>query len=154
MHIIYTGEPFPKKVSKSMFLAGPTPRSKDVKSWRVPDALDILRKLNYGGHVFVPEWREGPAAEKDFNYEGQIDWETEGLNRADIIVFWVPRELVSMPAFTTNVEWGIWSDSGKVVFSAPPEAPKNKYLEYKAKEFNVPCFKTLEETIKYAVEYL
>ena len=153
MQVVYTGEPFPEKTVKSMFLAGPTPRTADVKSWR-PEALKILRELNYNGHVFDPEFKEGPRGVKEFEYDEQVDWETEGLNRADTIVFWVPRNLVTMPAFTTNVEFGTWLASGKAVFGAPPNSPKNKYLEYKAREFNVPCFKTLEETLKHAVEYL
>ena len=154
MYIIYTGEPFSEKIVKSMFLAGPTPRSKDVKSWRVPDALDILLKLNYDGHVFIPEYADGPREEENFSYEGMIDWETEGLNRADIIPFWIPRNIETMPAFTTNVEWGIWADSGKVVFGAPPGAPKNIYLKLMAEKLKVPQFETLKETLAYTVDYL
>ena len=39
---------------KSIFLAGPTPRSKEVNTWR-KDALKILDKLEFDGLVYVPE---------------------------------------------------------------------------------------------------
>jgi hypothetical protein len=35
MEVVYTGEDMPEKFSKSIFLAGPTPRNKEeVESWR------------------------------------------------------------------------------------------------------------------------
>src|SRR6266511_3357557 len=40
----------------SLFLAGPTPRSADVPSWR-PEALNLLRGLGFAGTVLVPERR-------------------------------------------------------------------------------------------------
>lgn len=32
--IVYAGEPIPATITKSLFLAGLTPRSEDVKLWR------------------------------------------------------------------------------------------------------------------------
>lgn len=153
MNIIFSGEKFPDVTTKSIFLAGPTPREKHVRSWRVPDALEILEKLGYDGDVFIPEdreWQEGT------NYDAHhyLPWETAGLNRADVIVFWVPRDLVDMPAFTTNVEWGVWANSGKAVFGAPPDMPKNLYLESMADNLATPRFHTLEDTLAYAVRLL
>ena len=40
----------------SIFLAGPSPRSSGVPSWR-PQALDLLRALGFSGTVLVPERR-------------------------------------------------------------------------------------------------
>jgi 8-oxo-dGTP pyrophosphatase MutT (NUDIX family) len=57
-----------------------------------------------------------------------------------------------MPAFTTNVEFGWWFQSGKIVFGAPPEAPKNRYLVQKAKEMAVPIASTLEGAVIRALE--
>jgi len=126
MQIVYAQQPFPESWAKALFLAGPTPRDPEVESWR-PAALQYLKEQGYDGVVFVPEPEDGdwPA-----DYNNQADWEKEGLNMADAIVFWIPRDLDTMPAFTTNVEFGRWITSGKVIAGAPPEAPKNRYLKW------------------------
>lgn len=156
MKVVYTGDEAPETFTKSIFLAGPTPRNKEeVESWR-PDALKILEDKGYDGVVFVPEDAEG-VFKKD--YDDQIEWEERYLNMADCILFWVPRDLTldstdfpKMAAFTTNVEWGTWASSGKVVFGAPEDADKVSYLKHYADKFNVPTGETLTETLEHAME--
>jgi 8-oxo-dGTP pyrophosphatase MutT (NUDIX family) len=150
MEIVYAHEEIPETLTKSIFLAGPTPRDSQTESWR-KDAIQILEDKGYDGAVFIPEPRDGKW-KKD--YEGQVDWEEKFLNIADCIVFWVPRDLETMPAFTTNVEYGAWNCSGKIVFGAPPDAPKNSYLKYYAKKYNVPMGETLTETLDDALEFI
>lgn len=149
MQIVYTGQSAPETLSKSIFLAGPTPRSERVKSWR-PEALKILEEAGYDGVVFVPEY----ADEVHMMVEtGIIEWEERGLNMADCIAFWVPRNIKGgMPAFTTNIEWGRWENSGKVVLGAPSRASKMNYLKHYAKKLQVPLFNNLIETLKAAVD--
>lgn len=149
MQIVYAREPFPTTMHRSVFLAGPTPRSADVASWR-PEALRLLEEAGIGDlTVFVPESREGKV---QFDYDSQISWESEALNRADVVLFWVPRDLTTMPAFTTNVEFGMWCKSGKVVFGAPPEAPKNRFLAHHAGLNGIPVTTTLEATVASALK--
>lgn len=143
---VYAREPFPDKITKTIFLAGPTPRKDGVPSWR-PEALKILGELGFDGHVFVPEPRDGQWLA---DYDGQIEWEEEGLNRADVIVFWVPREIPDMMALTTNIEWGMWKTSGKVIWSAPPSAKNTRYAEYYAEKLGVPRTKELREALLLA----
>jgi nucleoside 2-deoxyribosyltransferase len=143
MKIIYAQQQLPK----SIFLAGPTPRSKDVKSWR-PEALKLLENLGFDGTVFVPECETFEAHQ---SYDHQVFWEWEGLNQCTIAVFWVPRELETMPALTTNVEFGMMVASSKVVLGYPTEAPKMRYLHTLGARFNVPVFHTLQETLQHAV---
>lgn len=151
-NVVYAHEPMPVSVTSSLFLAGPTPRSTDVPSWR-PDALEALRNLGYTGTVFVPEPRspEGVTAWAE-RWEEQVAWEEEALHRADRIVFWVPRTMDTMPGLTTNVEFGTWADSGKALFGAPPGAAKVGYLAHYAAAFGQPTADTLDGILRLAVE--
>lgn len=148
LKVIYSDQKLPTNVTKTIFLAGPTPRTGEVDTWR-NEAVEVLKSLNYDGTVFIPEPSGG---EFKHSYDDQVEWELAALNRADIIVFWVPRNLKTFPAFTTNVEFGCWITSGKVVFGYPPEAEKMQYLEYLAKQNNVKSHSTLEDTLKEAVD--
>src|SRR5271163_1071536 len=158
MQVVYTGEEMPHSFTKSMFLAGPTPRNRaEVSSWR-PDAIKLLDDMGYDGVIFIPENRDG---EFKTDYDDQIEWEEKYLNVADCIVFWVPRDISpdstgfpKMPAFTTNVEWGFWQDSGKVVLGAPEDAEKMAYLKHYAEEYKVSFSETLTETLRSAMEKL
>lgn len=162
MKVIYTGEEIPEKFSKSLFLAGGSLRpgqEKEMESWRV-DAIKHLEDMGYNGLVFCPENRDGKF-EKDFSYDNQIAWEEKHLNIADCIVFWVPRNLSldsddepKLPCFTTNIEWGAWADSGKVVLGAPEDAEKMSYLKHYAEEFKVPFSDTLTATLREAMDKL
>jgi 8-oxo-dGTP pyrophosphatase MutT (NUDIX family) len=158
MQVVYTGEDMPQSFTKSIFLAGPTPRNnEEVPSWR-PDAIKLLDDMGYDGVVFVPENRDG---EFRMDYDDQIEWEEKYLNVADCIIFWVPRNIShdskgypKMPAFTTNVEWGFWQDSGKVVLGAPEDAEKMGYLKHYADEYNVSFSDTLTGTLQDAMSKL
>jgi hypothetical protein len=138
MKIVYVGQELPTRHSvqgvapNSIFLAGPTPRGDDVKSWR-PEACEFLRAQGFEGHVFVPE-ADGGGWLGD--YEGQVHWEWEALGIAACAFFWVPRNLENMPGFTTNVEYGFMTAFAphRVVLGAPQDAPKLRYLQSMASE--------------------
>jgi len=128
MRLYYSNEDIDVKVIKDynhgIFLAGPTPRSQNVKSWR-PEALEILEDLDYGGIVWIPEYSERP---KNFNYIRQVEWEKWGLTSCSKVVFWVPRDIVDMPAFTTNIEFGRYVE--KSIYGRPNDAVKCEYLDW------------------------
>jgi 8-oxo-dGTP pyrophosphatase MutT (NUDIX family)/nucleoside 2-deoxyribosyltransferase len=147
LKVVYAQEPLPIEVVKSVFLAGPSPRDEGTQSWR-PEALSILNKLGFDGHVFVPEPRDGRAYN---DYTSQIEWETRALNQADIIIFWVPRDMKTLPALTTNIEWGLWADTGKCVLGTPTGAERVRYLQWMATKMKVPNYSTLEATLQEAV---
>jgi len=125
MKQIYTPEKI-EFVGKSIFLAGPTPRSIDVQSWR-PEALDLLSQLHFDGTVLIPERRDWATK---FEYNEQVEWEWQGLENCHAIVFWIPRNLSTMPAFTTNVEFGSYVRSGRAYYGRPDGSPKNDYLDW------------------------
>jgi ADP-ribose pyrophosphatase YjhB (NUDIX family) len=154
MKVVYAKQEFPESWSFAVFLAGPTPRDQEVPSWR-PDALAWLEKhaAEMGLSdlvVFVPEDESG---EFQGSYIDQVEWEAAGLNFADVIMFWVPRDLTWMPGFTTNVEFGKWASSAKVVLGHPEDAPKTRYLDWLAEENGIPVpDHTLEDTCKTVLE--
>ena len=147
MKVVLPGEKAPSSYTSSVFLAGPTPRSEDVDSWR-PEALAILEEKGYDGVVFVPE-----PFDKKGGYESQVEWEDKHLNMADCILFWIPRS-EDLPGYTTNVEFGEWFKSGKIVIGFPEEAQKVRYLESKAIENSIPVNNTLEDTVDSALSML
>lgn len=130
-----------------IFLAGPTPRSQEVLSWR-PAAIQEFERQMFSGSVLVPEDRSGVFQS---SYDAQVEWEERGLRNADAIMFWVPRKLPEMPAFTTNDEWGFWKTSGKVTWGAPPEAEKVSYQWYYARKYEIPTATTLEEAVRNSI---
>lgn len=114
------------KNQKAIFLAGPTPRDKNIISWRT-EALKILADQGFDGVVYIPENSDGSPKE---DYVDQAFWEREALSSASVIAFWIPREISTMPAFTTNVEFGYWINRNKIIYGRPQNARKIKYLDW------------------------
>jgi hypothetical protein len=114
----------------SIFLAGPTPRDKETPSWR-PEAIRLFN--TFDGDVFVPERSNG---EIKFEYYDQVEWEWKHLHAATVILFWVPRNLQNMPAFTTNVEFGYYlaTKPNACFYGRPENSPKTRYLDWLYKQ--------------------
>lgn len=145
---VFAGQPIPDTITCSIFLAGPTPRSLDHQSWR-PEAIRLLRDSGFEGTIFCPEAADG-APRPD--YTEQAEWEQACMEASDCILFWIPRIVDGMPAFTTNDEWGFWKASGKVVLGAPPEAEKIRYQQWWAERLNVPAATSLSDTVAEAMK--
>jgi hypothetical protein len=151
MNVVYSDQPILAKslITPSVFLAGPTPRDKNTKSWR-PEAAEIFKRQEYSDEItlFYPE---RSSKEYKDNYYDQVEWEKKGLTYASVILFWVPRKMDSMPALTTNVEFGFYlaSRPENVIYGRPDDSEKNKYLDwlYTTETKNTPIT-TLEELIK------
>lgn len=138
------------KNEKSIFLAGPTPRTHETLSWR-PRAIEILRDLGYDGAIYSPESINGPINCNNDEFPKIVEWELKHLKNATVIVFWIPRELKFMPAFTTNVEFGFHLNYN-TVYGRPDNSVKNRYLDYLyTRETGKTPFKTLNDTLKEAV---
>lgn len=146
--IVYAGDPLPEG-APSIFLAGPTPRSPEVPSWR-PEAVNCLWFYGFLGRMLVPEPRGGDWTSVD-KHE-QWDWEARALEAATVILFWVPREMKTMPGLSTNDEWGAWKTSGKCVFGAPRSAVAVAYQHWWCERLGVPFAETIEELAILAVD--
>jgi hypothetical protein len=136
-----------------VFLAGPTPRRDEVPSWR-PAAVEALATQWRGLEpltVLTPESKGGIRAA---HYDDQVDWETEARAAASAILFWIPRDLQTMPGFTTNVEFGLDVGTGRAVLGCPPDCPnpeRNRYLIHVARRHGVPVLETLPDTAAAAL---
>lgn len=139
------------KGEKSIFLAGPTPRGENVLSWR-SEAVEYLESIGFDGIVYVPEystWK--PKAD----YVDQAMWERQALTRATVILFWIPRSLPDMPGFTTNVEFGYWLHTNKVLYGRPDDAVKVKYLDWLYElDYHEKPYHNLKELLNKAVDKL
>lgn len=137
------------KNKKSIFIAGPTPRSNHIESWRTI-ACKKLEELGFDGIVYVPEYSTWKPKE---DYVDQAMWERIALTEATVILFWIPRELPDMPAFTTNVEFGYWLHSGKVIYGHPENAKKVKYLDWLYKlDYNKEPILSFDDLLKESID--
>ncbi|MCX4682611.1 nucleoside 2-deoxyribosyltransferase domain-containing protein [Streptomyces sp. NBC_01433] len=150
--LVMAREPLP--AGPSVFLAGPTPdKSAPVPSWR-PEAARLLGEQWTGQTpltVLSPESRNGERADR---YETQVDWETDARAAATAILFWIPRDLRTLPGMTTNVEFGLDVSTGRAVLGCPPDCPdpqRNRYLIYVARRNSVPVCTTLTDTAAAAL---
>ena len=82
----------------------------------------------------------------------QILWEWEGLAAATVVVFWIPRDLAGMPASTTNFEGGLMAAGKKLILGIPSKAPERDYLAALARQYAVPVYHTLADTMAAAVQ--
>lgn len=149
MNIVHSDENFPSMISKTIFLAGPSPRDASHPDWR-EEAIEILKNLNYDGHVYIPLPKSGIVSD----YEDQIKWEQSAMDRADVILFWIPRDLEKLPGFTTNVEFGQRIACRNVVVGFPKDSPKNRYLESLALSNHKDVHYSLGKTIAAAIKML
>lgn len=142
---------------KCIFFAGPTPRFSNVVSWREYALFYLRDEVEFDGIVFTPEWRN-PTNNVDFI--SQVGWEKDALMRCGYwqkgcILFWVPREVkvhsatnhpnslniqvgddvnLTMPAFTTNVEFGRHVGCNRIVYGRPDGTPHCDYLDWMYKD--------------------
>ncbi|MDX3024988.1 nucleoside 2-deoxyribosyltransferase domain-containing protein [Streptomyces acidiscabies] len=135
----------------SIFLAGPTPRTAEVPSWRPQALREIAGQWRRPGTlvVFVPEARNGTRTS---DYTGQLDWERLNRDRADEILYWVPRAMDTLPGLSTNVEFGQDMDSGRAVLGCPEHAEHVRLLKALADDLKVPVADTLAKTVALALD--
>lgn len=149
MDIVYTNE---KNIEKGIgiFLAGPTPRDKNIPSWR-PEALKIFEKLGFEGTIYIPELREKSYYDSETSFN-EMKWDQIALENSKVVMFWIPRNN-EMLGLSTNIEFGYLINKGNIVYGRPKDAIRCEFLDflYKeklGKEYSI----TLEDTIKEAIK--
>ncbi len=150
--LVYTLEEHEPVVRPSIFLAGPTPRREYVESWR-PKVLRQIFRYGNGEDltVFYPEPREKQRWNPEKNIHRR--WEKRAMETSTIILFWIPRNLKTMPGFTTNLEWGFWMgrDPSKVVLGFPAGAPKMDPVIDDAEEYGIKIHHSYIAAVRAAV---
>lgn len=157
MQIVFSDEVIPDSTTKSIFLAGPSPRSLEVFDWRV-DAVAYLEKVQFDGIVYIPRWRSQfykTIEEGEFDYDHQIVWERTARKRADVEVFWLARDIKGkMPGFVTNFELGEDYKLGHVLYGRPDSADKVGYMTLCAELEQLPVYKSLTDILDVALSQL
>ena len=120
-----------KKNKYCIFLAGPIQGAPD---WRG----DILNRDWTDDVLFFDPAQRGI---KDFNHQEQVDWETDHLNMADMVLFWIPEEAEKIEgrdyAQTTRAELGEWLAKSsvcgkKLIIGIHPGFPGRQYFVERA----------------------
>ncbi len=136
MQFVFADDELPTKVYKTIFLAGPNPRYKDgdivEETWR-HRAIQYLEDYGYDGHVFIPLPKRcftigGTVVDPVTDYNHQVDWEDKAMARADVLLFYVDRRN-GLQGLTTNIEFGRYLDSGRMVYGRPNDAENIRYLD-------------------------
>lgn len=145
---------------QTVFLAGPTVRGNQphLTSWRIA-AVELFKRYGFEGNIIIPEFSNKSESDQ-FRYDIPA-WEYAGLQKAHVIMFWIPRtrELIGL---TTNHEHGYWMalKREKVVYGRPNDAYRINYLDIMWAEdakrrtretgLYVPCpiYNTLEKTVE------
>lgn len=154
--LVCTREPISASGPK-IFLAGPTPHaSTAVVSWR-PTAIEQLAARwtsEQSLTVLTPESRSGKRAAYS---DDHADCKAEARAAADAILYWIPRDVFTLPGFTTNVEFGLDVGTGKAVLGCPPDCAnpeRNRYLIHVAHRHGGPVRDTLADTVAAALSIL
>lgn len=153
MVVVYAGETPPGGWRASAFIAGPMPRDPNARSWR-PELLGELQaRWTAPGTlvVFVPEARD--RHNPDPEYVSQL-WEERWMAVVDVIVFWVPRNMTSMPGLNSNIEFGRHESGGRLVLGLPAEAVSVQYLRRAVAARGGTVATTLADTAQSALDYI
>jgi transcriptional regulator with XRE-family HTH domain len=116
------------------------------------DFVEMLESKGFDGVVYNPDYTN---LENKNSYEDQLKWELKGISEATAVLFWIERDMPERPGLTTNVEFGYWLHSGRVVYGRPDSSEKCLYLDmlYKLKTGKTPC-KTLESLVNNVLDFL
>ena len=144
--VIKSPTPLPEKTGLTVFLAGPM---KGAPKWQrtVPK---LAESLGIDGVTFLNPYR----CQRWVSWKTQVDWETAGLEFADIVLFWIPNQETPVEgrdyAQTTRMELVESLALGrKVILGIDTDIRAADYMRYKARHYGVKKInKSLEGCLK------
>lgn len=146
--IITSPEKFNDNKNKNilLFLGGPI---KGSENWQT----DICQDLNGYDNLIITNPRR--KSSQNFNFNEQVEWETEYLNLSDIIVFWIPKEheVVEGRLYgqTTRFEIGEWIAKNKktIIIGIDDNFPMKKYIKNRLEnDYKIKVYDTYNEVLK------
>jgi hypothetical protein len=135
-----------------VFLAGPI---QGAPKWQfeLPEIENVM---------WISPRRDDGAVLNDETHRQQMEWETQALRTANIILFWIPEEVEHVEgrgyAQTTRFELGENLGRGKrIIMGVHDNFPGRLYFEYKAYKYPVihnTVYHTLEECVEALKSYI
>lgn len=136
-----------------VFLAGPI---QGAPKWQfeLPEIENVM---------WISPRRDDGAVLNDETHRQQMEWETQALRTANIILFWIPEEVEHVEgrgyAQTTRFELGENLGRGKnIIMGVHDNFPGRLYFEYKANKYtNVigrQVYHTLDECVEMLKKYI
>lgn len=113
------------KGEKSIYLVGPTSGDKNIPSWRL-EACKYLEEIGFDGVVYVPEIST-KEKEKGKNQER---WERHAILESSIICFWIPKEIENDLYTDTDLDFGYWFSTNKVIYGTNAQTKTTRYLDW------------------------
>lgn len=170
--LYYEDPPLTERVPGSIFLVGPSTSCVERTLWRI-EAMAIARSLGYRGMFVVPEFSRGGFRRGPFDdglpaeipgmgraTERILRWETAGVDRADVVLAWMPFTCTtaddpeSRPGFATRSEVSRAIEGRRIdlVLGMPAGALSGGQVRYHGHLGGYVVHETLAETVRAAVE--
>jgi hypothetical protein len=143
--VIYPPNPIPL-VGKCIFLAGSIEQN-TADNWQQKITQNIdhqyINILNPRRKDWDSSWKEDIL---NPNFNEQVNWELQGLERADLIVMYFDP-LTKSPV--SLLELGLSANSGKIVVCCPAGYWKKGNVDIVCKKYAIPQIDSLTELITY-----
>jgi len=129
----------------TIFLAGSIEMGK-AEDWQamIPELFkdrEYLTFFNPRRDDWDSSWEQ---KESNPEFNKQVNWELDHLDKADIIFMYFSPETKSPISL---LELGLYADSGKMIVCCPDDFYRKGNVDIVCARFNIPVYNTLEATI-------
>jgi len=143
----------------SVFLAGPI---QGAPEWQQYFIDKVKESYTDNTVIQILNPRRTEFNKEKFVYEQQVDWETNSLNSADIIVFWLCNEVEHIEgrdyAQTSRFEIGEWvakicecGSPKKIIIGIEDGFKGDRYIKYRTSKFGIPIYNNLDDIINEVI---